>query len=458
MPRPAWFARLVLALACSLLFTSVALARTWSVPSEVATIAAAIDSAQAGDTVELACGTYLEHDLVLKAGVTIRGETGLPDCAIIDAQQLGRVFIAQDLASTAVLFGLNITGGLAGGDGERGGAILCEDSSVNLMNCRLTDNRADYDGGAIYAMNSTMLVYSSELAHNVSDHGAGGAIRGYELDGEFFNSLFEANVAVDGAGVALSRSSPLINWCTFYANEGWFFGGGLFLVTESNPDIYHCTFAANTAHLGAGIMAADNSIPTIEVCIVAFNGDGAGIEVHDMGSGLNNFRCNDVHGNEGGGYSGHVTDQTGIMDNMDLDPLFCDLAGGDLTLASVSPCLPLNNPCTSLIGAQVEGCVLTPAADLPGAVVRLEPNRPNPFNPRTEIRFSLEHAGPASLRVYDLAGRLVNELLAGPVEAGTHAVVWTGRDARGFEVPSGTYLYRLEAAGQALNGRMQLVR
>ncbi len=71
---------------------------------------------------------------------------------------------------------------------------------------------------------------------------------------------------------------------------------------------------------------------------------------------------------------------------------------------------------------------------VPGAqatVPRLYPNHPNPFNPRTTIRFDLPAAGQVRLVVYDLAGRLVRVLVEGEVSAGSHEAVWDGRDATG---------------------------
>jgi len=87
-------------------------------------------------------------------------------------------------------------------------------------------------------------------------------------------------------------------------------------------------------------------------------------------------------------------------------------------------------------------------------------NTPNPFNPSTMIRF-LVPAGTQrdySLRVYDVAGRLVRNLGEGRIDAGLHEVPWDGRDGRGTPVSSGVYLYRLAVGAEALTGKMVLIK
>lgn len=85
-------------------------------------------------------------------------------------------------------------------------------------------------------------------------------------------------------------------------------------------------------------------------------------------------------------------------------------------------------------------------------------NVPNPFNPRTEIGFTLPAAETIALRIYDLRGRLVRTLLDGPQPAGRQTVVWDGRDRHGRAVGSGTYFYRLIGGGHVQQRKMQLVR
>lgn len=81
----------------------------------------------------------------------------------------------------------------------------------------------------------------------------------------------------------------------------------------------------------------------------------------------------------------------------------------------------------------------TAVPDLAG-LISLEQNYPNPFNPITEIAFNLKQDGPISLIVYDLAGREVQRLVDGSMDAGTHSVTWQPKD-----LPSGTYFYGLKA-------------
>jgi len=84
-------------------------------------------------------------------------------------------------------------------------------------------------------------------------------------------------------------------------------------------------------------------------------------------------------------------------------------------------------------------------------------NAPNPFNPRTTIRFELVRPGAVDLAVYDLAGRRVRTLVNGARAAGEHAVHWSGRDESGRRVASGTYLYRLSTGTWHETRRMTLV-
>jgi len=88
----------------------------------------------------------------------------------------------------------------------------------------------------------------------------------------------------------------------------------------------------------------------------------------------------------------------------------------------------------------------------------LEQNVPNPFNPVTEIRFSLAAAGRVRLDVLDAQGRRLRELAAGEFDAGQHRLQWDGRDGQGRPVASGVYFCRLETDAGVQSKRMMLLK
>jgi hypothetical protein len=83
---------------------------------------------------------------------------------------------------------------------------------------------------------------------------------------------------------------------------------------------------------------------------------------------------------------------------------------------------------------------------------------PNPFNPSTTIRFTVPVPEMASLRIYDVRGRLVRSLVDGPQPAGECSAVWDGVDSAGSPAASGVYFVRLESGGQAQTKKILLLK
>ncbi|MEZ5063469.1 MAG: FlgD immunoglobulin-like domain containing protein [bacterium] len=85
-------------------------------------------------------------------------------------------------------------------------------------------------------------------------------------------------------------------------------------------------------------------------------------------------------------------------------------------------------------------------------------SHPNPFRAETSIDFAMPAAGPVSVRVYDVSGRLVRDLLDELRPAGRHAIAWDGRDDAGSETAAGIYFLRLETGDGALSRRVTRLR
>ncbi|MCB1161496.1 MAG: FlgD immunoglobulin-like domain containing protein [Candidatus Krumholzibacteriia bacterium] len=97
------------------------------------------------------------------------------------------------------------------------------------------------------------------------------------------------------------------------------------------------------------------------------------------------------------------------------------------------------------------------ADEVPAAAL-LGQNHPNPFNPKTEISFSLGQAGAVSLDVFDASGRKVKTLLAQPMQQGQHTATWNGDTDAGTPAASGLYFYRLRANGVDETRKMMLLK
>ncbi len=85
-------------------------------------------------------------------------------------------------------------------------------------------------------------------------------------------------------------------------------------------------------------------------------------------------------------------------------------------------------------------------------------NYPNPFNPSTQITFTIQQDGPVQIQVYNIQGQLIRTLLDEYKQAGTHHVNWNGLDQKGVRVASGTYVYRITTSEHTLTQQMTLTK
>jgi len=84
---------------------------------------------------------------------------------------------------------------------------------------------------------------------------------------------------------------------------------------------------------------------------------------------------------------------------------------------------------------------------------RLYQNFPNPFNPATIISYKINQGGFVSLKVYNLIGQVVAELVNDHQEPGTYSAKF---DAS--ELSAGVYLYKLQINGFTSVKRMTLIK
>ena len=122
---------------------------------------------------------------------------------------------------------------------------------------------------------------------------------------------------------------------------------------------------------------------------------------------------------------------------------------------------------TIFMGTQAPSRVILPIVPVPTVVAenstqpltfKLRQNFPNPFNPTTEIEFSVPRAVPVEIVIFDALGRKIQTLTRRRYVAGTYRVEWNGRDAAGNSMPSGVYFYRMKAGQRVWMKKMLLLR
>ncbi|MDX1546410.1 MAG: T9SS type A sorting domain-containing protein [Rhodothermales bacterium] len=101
---------------------------------------------------------------------------------------------------------------------------------------------------------------------------------------------------------------------------------------------------------------------------------------------------------------------------------------------------------------QDAGVAAEAEAEVP-ASAQLYANYPNPFARATTLAFGLPRAAHVTLAVYDLLGKRVATPFSAPVPAGRHAVYWDAGD-----LPSGVYLYRMQAGATVLRRELTIVK
>ena len=85
-------------------------------------------------------------------------------------------------------------------------------------------------------------------------------------------------------------------------------------------------------------------------------------------------------------------------------------------------------------------------------------NYPNPFNPTTNIIYTLTDHGYYTLSIYDVNGGLVKNLRSGYGSPGEYTALWDSTNDNGQKVATGLYFYHLSTKSNTLKNKMTLVK
>jgi hypothetical protein len=311
---------LISSLVVSVAYSTPVKASVVHVPGDAATVTAGINLASPGDTVLVACGTYNEHNIRMKTGVVLLSETGQPDCVTIDAQQQDRVVFCRGVASTTIIEGFTLTGGLAPegprGEPADGGGFYCIDnSSPSIINCIIANNSAPHFGGGVHSANSTPLFVNCRITRNEAAGGGSGMKFQGGWGGDSAPTLIGCDITDNvGMGILSHTSFPELTDCRITGNSwggiscsGYSWPGGSITLTD-------CTISGNSASGGGGLRVFVASA-TLTNCIISDNsvsGEGGGVSLTAASATLTDCSLTGNSAYRGGGM--YLTTQDGASD------------------------------------------------------------------------------------------------------------------------------------------------
>ncbi|MSM40744.1 MAG: hypothetical protein GJT30_14100 [Geobacter sp.] len=468
------------------------------VPADQATIQAAIDGANDGDTVLVAPGTYVENIDFKGKAITV-ASTGGAEVTIIDGNKAGAVaaFITGE-AQTTILDGFTLRNGYVGQTYPtygRGGGIYMSSASPTISNNRITANTAS-DGGGIYVTNGAPLIRNNVITSNNSGYGGGGISLYGAAGAQLIDNTISGNNASNGSGGGIYSNGSgkfVIRGNRILDNTTTYNGGGIAMVNTSSPEIIQNLITGNSAGSGGGIHW---STPTSAPGIVLVNNTiaandaalGGGIFAggYDANALLMNnivlakpgqaaLYCDSAYDNlspqlknnliftpDGSAYSGICTDQNSINGNITADPQLSNAALGYYGLRPGSPAIDAGDnlapslPTTDLGGLPrlVDGTGTgTALVDMgayefdPAYPIASLQGIPTDFLATDSLTLTVGGTGVVSYR-YALDGGAftgTDATVATPITLtglanGLHSIVVLGKNAQGLEqlLPSAT--------------------
>jgi parallel beta-helix repeat protein len=294
---------------------------TRRVPSNYATIQAAIDAAQSGDTVLVSPGVYQGTGNVnLNFGgkvLTLRSDAGAQATTIqCGSSSRGFNFITGE-DRRSIIDGFTITGGSI----SPGGAISCTASSPIFRNCIISGNNGlSGGGGGIYLTRRSRPILANCSIIGNSTTGAGGGLScSLGSSPLLINTVIAGNSAANGGAIACDRTSkPALRNCTLSRNNASSRGGAIYMLTSGT--------------------VADNSSPVLENSIVWTN--TAAVQGPNVYANLGTFvtaRYCDIQGGQAGIVGGATV--LAWENCIDADPAFTDAANHNYTPLDASPCI-----------------------------------------------------------------------------------------------------------------------
>jgi PKD repeat protein len=332
-------------------------------------------------------------------------------------------------------------------------ALQIDNSIVNVIGCEIADNNTT-SKAAVEFTTCDMVTFSKNWIHNNTS-----------------SSNFSAIVCMN--------STPSITNNVIVNNTGNL--GTLAFKNQSDILFSNNTIAKNfvtSATNGANVFIFNSNVTSINN--ILYN---SGIEIHLISGTFNASYCDIDGGVEGEG-------------NIDVDPLFTnptansgattDATNSEWFLLEGSPCIDAGSPeniyndpedptnsgyalfpsmgtisddMGAFGGAAPAGWVGNddPSIDIPVNNILVK-NYPNPFNPQTTISFNLKKASNVNIKIYNVKGQIVRNLINQSMKAGEHNIVWNGKNNNNKIQASGIYFVKVNHGKESVIHKMAMLK
>lgn len=357
-----------------------------------------------------------------------------------------------------------------------GGGVALKHANISVTRNVISNNTASSDGGGIRIYTeSAPSIINNTISDNSAPDALGGGVEVLETSAPIFMNNIVSFTAGGGGFVVVGACTPDLSYNLFWQNTGGNYVNVAPGIGDLTGDPAYVGGAPFDYHLTGASMAIDHGNPnpiyndpdatrndcgafyydqgpTTPVVLASFSAspDAEGVALHwTTASEINCYgwlveRCQDHAAYQAispliRGYG--TTEEPRAYNFVDVSAQAGQTYTYRLKQIDIGGAVTYFSPIT-----------ITAGVTLPGEI-SLKQNYPNPFNPETSIIYDLPAASAVSLTVFNAAGKLVAQLASGYQPAGQHSLTWNAE-----ALPSGSYLCRLQAAGQIFTRSLVLLK
>ena len=353
---------------------------------------------------------------------------------------------------------------------ESGQASIVVHATFNRLT--LVNNSA-LSGGAIFCWSAILNLYHSTLAQNEasnSEWSGGGLASHYVTEPNIVNSLFYDNIP-NSIHNGFQQTPILVKYSLLqeeWAGEGNLIDIDPLFMDQENED-FRLQLDSPCIDAGTADLDGDGEEDIIEYA--GHNPDMGAFESLHGPTGLQYITQDSMatlwwNPSTDPNFQYYVLEKSTdslFIENIDTmyltQPVFDDtnIDWGIPYYYRVASFIGFLTEYSDVISITIQWLSITKNNSVPD-FYSLHQNYPNPFNPSTRIHYDLPENVMVNITIYDMMGRVINNLVASKESSGFKSAQWKAVDNFGQPVSAGVYLYRIETGSFSQTKKMILLK